>query len=459
MRDLEPSALDCRGGRYVVIAVILACTDYSPQFAQTAGSGEHRILANSLAVYWLRTYSGVMLLVAFLVNLATGFVQFGFSLTLPSMEEALHLSHTEAGLLITISAAIRIAGAFASGTLAPRYGSRPMIVGGAVAVGVSMVLLGFSQNFGMAVGAGVLMGIGSGVTLTPMMGLMSAWFLMRDRGLAAGIAASGGSIAYIVAGVFVPILTSASWEDGWRHSWQLFGGIVLAVAAVSLVFVRERPTEPLEAELGSREGAGSRATPAVAESRAWPIEAFKSPAVWLIAVIAFTSGWAQNLFTTFFGLYLTQDHGISLSTVGQLVVLIGVLSIGSGVVWGWMSDKLGRGQAFAYSFVVQGASFVLLALIPGFVSFLIASILMGVTLRATYTICAASAGDYVPVRFSTAAFALMSVGAGLGSTISPTIGGLVADYVAMKWVFWMAVGGSVVGTIGSIYLQTRRRVS
>ena len=413
---------------------------------------EPLILANSLAVYWLRTYSGIMLLVAFLVNLATGFVQFGFSLTLPSMEESLHLSHTEAGLLITISAAIRMGSALALGTLAPRYGSRSMIVAGAVAVGVSMVLLGFARNYGMAVGAGVLMGIGSGATLTPMMGLLSAWFRMRDRGLAAGLAASGGSVAFIVAGVFVPILTGANWDDGWRHSWQLFGGIVLAVAVVSLLFVRERPPERLEAGSGHRGNDGGQ--PA---RGAWPVEAFRSPAVWLIALIAFTSGWAQNLFTTFFGLYLTQENGVSLATVGQLVVLIGVLSIGSGVLWGWMSDKLGRGQAFAYSFIVQGASFVLLAVMPGFVPFLIASILMGVTLRATYTICAASAGDYVPVRFSAAAFALMSVGAGLGSTISPTIGGLVADYVAMKWVFWMATGGSVVGTLGAVYLQTRRQ--
>ena len=387
-----------------------------------------------------------MLLVAFLVNLATGFVQFGFSLTLPSMEEALHLSHTEAGLLITIGAAIRMGGALASGTLAPRYGSRPMIVAGAVAVGVSMVLLGFARNYGMAVGASVLMGIGGGVTLTPMMGLLSEWFRMRDRGLAAGIAASGGSISFIIAGVVVPILTGSNWEDGWRHSWQLFGGIVLVMAVVALLFVRERPPEPAE---GARQAGAPRS--------AWPVEAFKHPAVWLITLIAFTSGWAQNLFTTFFGLYLTQENGISLATVGQLVVLIGVLSIGSGVLWGWMSDKLGRGQAFGYSFVVQGGSFVLLAVAPGFVSFLIASILMGVTLRATYTICAASSGDYVPVRFSAAAFALMSVGAGFGSTISPTIGGLVADYVAMRWVFWMASGGSVVGTLAALYLQVRRQ--
>ena len=387
-----------------------------------------------------------MLLVAFLVNFATGFVQFGYSLTLPSMEESLHISHTEAGLLITLTAATRIGGSFVSGTLAPRYGSRSMTAGGTLAVGASMILLGFAQSYGMALGSAVLMGIGGGVALTPIMGLLAAWFRLRDRGLAAGLAASGGSISFIVAGVAVPILTGSNWDDGWRHSWQLFGAMILVIGAVSLLFVRESPSEPLETERRPERPRSS-----------WPVEAFKHPAVWMITMLAFTSGWSQNLFTTFFGLYLTQENDVSLAVAGQLVILIGVLSIGSGVAWGWMSDKLGRGQAFAYSFLVQGAAFVLLAVAPVFISFLIASALMGVTLRAAYTICAASSGDYVPVRFSAAAFALMSVGAGLGSTVSPTIGGLLADYVDMKWVFWMATGGSVVGVLGALYLQTRRR--
>jgi MFS family permease len=387
-----------------------------------------------------------MLLVAFLVNFATGFVQFGYSLTLPSMEEALHISHTEAGLLITLMAATRIGGSFVSGTLAPRYGSRSMTAGGTLAVGASMVLLGFAQNYVMALGAAVLMGIGGGVALTPIMGLLAAWFRLRDRGLAAGLAASGGSVSFIVAGVAVPILTGANWDDGWRHSWQLFGAMVLGIGVVSVLFVRESPSEPLESERRPDRRRSS-----------WPIEAFKHPAVWLITLLAFTSGWSQNLFTTFFGLYLTQENDVSLAVAGQLVIMMGALSIGSGVAWGWMSDKLGRGQAFAYSFAVQGAAFVLLAVAPVFVSFLVASALMGITLRAAYTICAASSGDYVPVRFSAAAFALMSVGAGLGSTVSPTIGGLMADYVDMKWVFWMATGGSVVGLLGALYLQSRRR--
>jgi predicted MFS family arabinose efflux permease len=85
--------------------------------------------------------------------------------------------------------------------------------------------------------------------------------------------------------------------------------------------------------------------------------------------------------------------------------------------------------------------------------------LIGFTLRAAYTICAASAGDYVPVRFTAAAFALISVGASLGSTVSPTIGGLLADFVDMRWVFWLATGGSVLGATGALYLQTRRQAN
>ena len=389
-----------------------------------------------------------MLLVAFLLNYATGFVQYGYSLTLPPMEDALHLSHTEAGLLITVTAATRMAGSLASGTLSPRYGSRSITAGGTLAMGVGMFLMGFAQNYAAALGAAVVMGIASGAALTPIMGLLAAWFRLSDRGLAAGLAASGGSIAFIFAGLAIPILTGSNWEGGWRHSWQVFGVMVMVIGVVSVLLVRERPHEPLEAE--------RRPDP---PRTAWPVEAFRHPAVWLITMLAFTSGWSQNLFTTFFGLYLTQENGVSLATAGQLVILIGALSLGSGVAWGLMSDKLGRGQAFAYSFLVQAGAYVLLAVAPVFVSFLIASALVGITLRAAYTICAASSGDYVPVRFSAAAFALMSVGAGLGSTVSPTIGGLLADYVDMSWVFWLATGGSVCGVIGALYLQTRRQAN
>ncbi len=397
---------------------------------------------------WVFTQAGAVLLIAVLVNLGTSFANYTHSITLPSMEAALHLSHTEAGLLITMASVARMGSTMASGTLAPRYGSRIIIGGGVIGGGAAMVLLGLSPNYAVAAIAMVLMGLTSGAAITPMMGLLAGWFAVRTRGLAAGFASAGGSAAFIVAGAIVPFLVARSMENGWRHTWEGLGVMVVIIGLAALAAVKEP----------SRDGAGSARSERSRGLgvRSWPIEAYKTPLVWLVTLLAFTSGWSNSIFSTFFGVYLSGENGVSLATVGQLLITIGVLSVGSGVVWGRLSDRMGRAQAFLLSFFLQGTSFALFAFLPGMGSFIVSSVIMGLTLRATYTICAASAGDYVPVQYSSAAFALMAVGAGLGSTVSPALGGVVADSVGMNWSFASALGGSVVGMAGSVWLLSVR---
>ena len=403
---------------------------------------------SSFAPDWLFTYTGVLLLISIVVNWGTGFGQFAYSLTLPSMEVDLDLSHTEAGFIITLAAIVRVASALIPGTLAPRYGSRFIIGLGSLCAGGAMVLLGFAQTYPVVLLASAMMGIGTGTALTPMMGLISSGFPSSDRGLAAGLAATGGSFAFIFVGVVVPLLVGQDADDGWRHSWMVFGVLVIGIGTISLLFLRGGPS------------AGTQGDQTVASRRgSWPMAAYKNPMIWLVTFLAFTSGWSQNIFTSFFGVYLSQENGISLTTAGQLVVLIGVLSISSGVLWGRMSDRVSRGHAFFYSFMLQGVAFVLMAVLPGIGIFIVASILLGITLRATYTICAASSADYVPVQFSAAAFGLISMGAGIGSAFSPTVGGAVADNWSMSWTFALAAVSSVVGMAGALVLtkQTRSR--
>ena len=74
-----------------------------------------------IAPDWLFSYTGVILLTASLVNWGTGFTNFAHSLTLPSMEVGLEISHTKAGFVITLMAIVRMGSTFISGTLAPRY--------------------------------------------------------------------------------------------------------------------------------------------------------------------------------------------------------------------------------------------------------------------------------------------------------------------------------------------------
>lgn len=175
------------------------------------------------------------------------------------------------------------------------------------------------------------------------------------------------------------------------------------------------------------------------------MEVYRNPAVWLVSFMAFCTGWGQGIFGAFFGLYLAQEQGISLGVVGQLVILIGVLSVVSGIMWGRLSDRIGRGAAFVISFLMQGVAFVMFAFFPGLAMFVAASALVGVTQRAGYTICAASSGDYVPPQYAATAFGIIAVMASLGGSISPTLGGVVADYIDMQWSFVLGLAGLLAG--------------
>ena len=88
--------------------------------------------------------------------------------------------------------------------------------------------------------------------------------------------------------------------------------------------------------------------------------------------------------------------------------------------------------------------------------FIIGSVLLGLTMRAAFTLCAAGSGDYVPAHFASAAFALVSVMAGLGSTLSPIISGVLADTVGISWIFSLGVAASLMGVAGSTLLRPAR---
>jgi predicted MFS family arabinose efflux permease len=250
----------------------------------------------------------------------------------------------------------------------------------------------------------------------------------------------------------VPRLTSEYLALGWRYAWALFGAATVIIGAVALGYVREHLQENPQ-EQPPKASLPPSPSSAPSQGLTWPVEVYRNPLVWLMSFMVFCSGWSQGIFNTFLGTYLSEENGIDLAEVGRLLILIGVLSIGSGIVWGRISDWIGRSLAFLFVFLVQSVGLVLVWLnpIPG--AFVIAAILIGLTHRATFTICAASAGDFVPVHLSSTAFALMSTGAGAGVMISPSIAGGLADTTgSLQGAFAMALGGSLCGALGSAVL-------
>ena len=173
----------------------------------------------------------------------------------------------------------------------------------------------------------------------------------------------------------------------------------------------------------------------------------------MLAYLGFCSGVSTGVFNTFFGSFLNEDQGVSLATTGQLFLLVGILSIVCGILWGNISDRLDRSKAFGLSFLIQGIGLALFWLSPAMAAFILGSILIGLTMRAAFALCAAASGDYVQAQFASAAFALVSVGAGLGSTLSPIMSGAIADNFDISLVFALGFGASMFGVFGALFLR------
>ena len=406
----------------------------------------------ALIPQWARTYAAVILAVTLAVNLITSFSLYVQALTIPGMKSTFELSYTTVFVLVVALSISRVVSGLLSGAAASRYGGRWMVIASIFAQAVSMGLLGWSPNYWVALVAMVIVGVSSGAALTPMMGMLAPWFRVNDRGMAAGIAASGGSLAIIFTGIIVPPLTGVFGDEAWRYTWYVLAVTSVLIGIVCVSFIREVPNAEVSAQR-----APARRGPA-----SWPMQVYTNPYVWLITGMAFCSGFVHGIFTASYGAYLEVEHGIDVAVVGALFMTIGVLSIGSGVGSGALSDKVGRGMAFGATFLIEAVCYALFWLMPELIFFIIASVLAGFALRSTYTICAAAAGDFVPAFMAPAAFGLMGMGAGIGSTISPAISGPIADATGtLQWSFAMASGFALVGaTLGfALHWITRNRAA
>lgn len=222
-----------------------------------------------------------------------GLARFGYTVVLPSMQSNLELDNTQSGFLATANLIGYLAMAVIGGALASRLGPRVVIAAGLAVAGISMIFTGFTESFLPAVIWRAVTGIGSGASNVPVMGLLSAWFSSKRRGLAAGIGVTGSSIGLIALGTFVPPIIAANETGGWRISWFIFGGLALVLAVAALIILRNRPSDMGLEPIGSSGAVpgGEAAKVSAAGGLEWG-KVYKSLSVWHLGLIYTAFGFS-----------------------------------------------------------------------------------------------------------------------------------------------------------------------
>jgi len=397
-------------------------------------------------------YSWIVLAVATLIVFGSlGLARFGYTMVLPSMQTGLGIDNTEAGVLATANLVGYLALALIGGAAAARYGPRPVIAGGLALAGATMLFTGLANGFIAAAVWRLLTGVGSGARNVPVMGLMAAWFTARRRGLASGIAVAGSSLALIVVGILVPRILDAYGENGWRVCWFVFGGTTLLLAAGAFLLLRNRPSE-VGLKPSSRSG-GDPPSTVPAEALQWR-RVYRSLHVWHLGLVYIAFGFSYIIYMTFFTKQLVAEGGYTQEAAGSLFMTMGWVSLLCGVLWGAVSDTIGRRRALIIVYLMHALAFGLFALWTEPPGFTLSAVLFGLSAWSIPAIMAATCGDMLGPRLAPAALGLITLLFGIGQAVAPIVAGAMADATGSFFsAFLLAAGVALLGALGSSILR------
>lgn len=398
---------------------------------------------------WIVIFMGMLTAIA-----AHGFGRMAYTILLPAMKDGLRFDYTQLGLLGTGNFVGYLTMAIIGGFLAARFGTRIVITLALVLLGVTLMLTGLAQSFGFALSMRFLTGLGNGAAYVPAMALGSAWFAMKRRGFATGIVSGGIGAGTLVSGLLVPPILSYYGMEGWRNAWYILGGAALAIAAVVFALIRSRPEEKglLPVGASEKEAAATPAGPKVSTLQ-WS-SVYRKGSVWYLGLVYFFYGSSYIIYMTFFAAYLVKEIGMTQAYAGGLWAMVGGLSTFCGVIWGGISDRLGRSRGAALAYLVLASAYIIYALIKAPFGFYLSAILFGLTAWSIPTIMAAAAGDFVGPRLAPAGLGFITLFFGIGQAVAPAFGGYLADVSGSFTLPFLTAGAiSLAGMVAALFLK------
>lgn len=397
---------------------------------------------------WVIAFTGALVTI-----LAHGFGRMSYSVILPSMKDGLALNYTQLGSIATGNFIGYLCLAIIGGFLAARFGVRRVVSISLLLIGVSLFLTGFTNSFVYAFFMRLITGTANGASYVPIMALPAAWFVMKKRGLATGIVSGGIGIGLFFSGIVLPPIIAAFGKEGWRYAWFLLGITVFLLAFVCYALLRNHPEEKGLSIYGGEEE--QKGGPKVTLFSAFK-DVVVEPEIWKLGFVYFMYGFSYVIYLTFFVAYLTKEMGVPPVAAGRIFAVLGILSIFCGVIYGWISDVLGRRYGSVIAYLSLALAYIILAYWKDYTGFYASAIVFGIAAFSIPTIMAAASGDAVGGRLAPAGLGFITLFFGIGQALGPAVGGYIKDSTGtFTYAFILSAAVSFVGALGSLILRKK----
>lgn len=320
---------------------------------------------------------------------------------MPTVEKDLGIGHGEAGSLFFIISLGYCPMLLASGFVSSRLNHRKTIILSSLAVGGAFLFVGLSRSlWGVRLGL-LILGMAAGLYLPS--GILTLIGLVRskDIGKAIAIHELAPNLGFLIA----PLLAEAFL--GWS-SWRgvlVFIGIGSLIGGAIFVF-------------WGKGGNAYGQAPNLRMMRNLLVD----PSVWILIILfSLALGMSSGVYSMM-PLYLVSERGMDRTWANTLLGLSRVATLGTVLLSGWMTDRLGIKKTLKAVFLTSGLLTCLLGVAPG------SWVILIVFIQAMLATC------FFPVGFA----ALSRVG-------SPNIKNVV---LSLTLPVASLLGGAIPGGIG-----------
>jgi len=342
-----------------------------------------------------------------------------------------------------------------AGRLVERFGARRLIVAGALLMTVGLVITSQITNWWqLYLGFGVITAIGLGACgWVPTVVLMGKWF-PHKIGSALGIVTAGIGVGILG---LVPLVNLLIETYGWRVAFLVLALLVLVVVTPIAVYVLHDPRV-----LPSKNQAGESTAPKADSSTTdvtandWTVSSAVRSRGFRFVALAFFTGATISQMLLMHQFAFMVDQSVDKMLASMIGGLIGFVSVPAKIIWGTLSDRLGREPTYTLGLACVFLSVVALTLVawvPGLWMPLVFAVLVGLGYSVHAPLIPAVARDmFAGPRFPTI-FGTISVFSSLGGATGAWLGGALHDLfgnyapmlvlaaslaVIAPWLLWIA---------------------
>jgi MFS family permease len=331
-----------------------------------------------------------------------------------------------------------------AGTLADRYGRKPVLVAGWL-VGLPVpLLLSWAPSWTWVVAANVLLGVNQGLCWSTTVIMKIDLAGPRRRGLAMGLNEAAGYLAVALTAYLTGLIAArAGLRPEPFYLGLAYAGVGLGLSAL---LVREtRGHARLEAELADADRTGGNhldRSPAAAGGEQLSTRevlartSLREPALSACSQAGLVNNLNDGLAWGLLPLLFVRG-GLSVGQVGVLAALYpAVWGIGQ-LLTGPLSDRLGRKPLITGGMLLQAVALAGTAAGGSFLPWAAGAILLGAGTAMVYPTLLAAIGDVAHPSWRASAVGVYRLWRDTGFAVGALLVGLVADLAGMVAAVWV----------------------